>query len=140
MSSDGLEGVADVGPYGAQWQVRRHPVPACSTVLGLLPQRLACARTGGGGSHAVNCGRDGVPGLAPSPNPARSQESNSRVQPAPLRGLGALAVPEQAARCHETGTVRTAQCSLQWRGWAPSWEAGAAVPGREPQANDGAAP
>jgi hypothetical protein len=61
MSSDGLEGVADVGPYGAQWQVRRHPVPARSTVLESLPQRPAWVRTGGGGSHAVHSGRDGVP-------------------------------------------------------------------------------
>jgi hypothetical protein len=61
MSSDGLEGDADVGPYGAQWQVRRHPVPARSTALELLPQRLACARTRGGSGHAVNSCRDGVP-------------------------------------------------------------------------------
>jgi hypothetical protein len=61
MSSDGLEGVADVSPYEAQWQVRRHPIPARSTVLELLPQRLVCARTRGGGSHTVNSGRDGVP-------------------------------------------------------------------------------
>jgi hypothetical protein len=31
------------------------------------------------------------------------------VQPAPLRGLGALAVPEQAARRHGTGTGHAAQ-------------------------------
>jgi hypothetical protein len=61
MSSDGLEGAADVGPYGAQWQVRRRLVPARSTVLGLLPQRPEWVRTRGGGSHAVNSGRDGVP-------------------------------------------------------------------------------
>jgi hypothetical protein len=61
MSFDGLEEVADVGPYGAQWQVRWHPVPARSTVLALLPQRPACARTHGGSGHAVNSGRDGVP-------------------------------------------------------------------------------
>jgi hypothetical protein len=95
MSSGGLKGVADVGLYGAQWQVRRRPVPARSTALELLPQRPAWARTCGGGSHAVNSGRDGAPaGLAPPPNPARSQESRSRVRPAPLRGLGALAIPE----------------------------------------------
>jgi hypothetical protein len=35
-------------------------------------------------------------GLALPPNPVGSQESKSRVQPAPLRGLGALAVLEQA--------------------------------------------
>jgi hypothetical protein len=61
MSSGGLEGVADVGAYGAQWQVRRRPVPARSTVPELLPQRPAWARTRGGGSHAVNSGRDGAP-------------------------------------------------------------------------------
>jgi hypothetical protein len=61
MSSDRLEGVADVGPFGAQLRVRRRPVPARSTVLESLPQRLACARTRGGGSHTVNSGRDGIP-------------------------------------------------------------------------------
>jgi hypothetical protein len=61
MSSDRLEGVADVGPYETQRQIRQRPVPARSTVLELWPQRLACARTCGGGSHTVNSGRDGVP-------------------------------------------------------------------------------
>jgi hypothetical protein len=61
MSSGGLEGVADAGSYGAQWQVRRRPVPARSTALELLPQRPAWVRTRGGGSHAVNSGRDGTP-------------------------------------------------------------------------------
>jgi hypothetical protein len=61
MSSGGLEGVADAGPYGAQWQVRRRPVSARSTALELLPQRLTWVRTRGGGSHAVNSGRDGAP-------------------------------------------------------------------------------
>jgi hypothetical protein len=50
MSSDGIEGVADVGSYGAQWQVRRRPVPARSTALELLPQRPAWVRTRGGGA------------------------------------------------------------------------------------------
>jgi hypothetical protein len=61
MSSDGLEGVADVGPYGAQWQVRWRPVPARSTALELLPQRPVWVRTRGGGIHAANSGRDGAP-------------------------------------------------------------------------------
>jgi hypothetical protein len=61
MSSDGLEGVADVGPYEVQSQARRRAVPARSTVLELLPQRLVRARTRGGGNHTVNSGRDGVP-------------------------------------------------------------------------------
>jgi hypothetical protein len=61
MSLDGFEGVADVGPYGAQWQERRHPVPARPTAPELLPQRPAWVRTRGGGGHAVNSGRDGAP-------------------------------------------------------------------------------
>jgi hypothetical protein len=61
MSSGGLEGVADVGPYGAQWQVRQRPVPARSTASELLPQRPAWVCTRGGGRHAVNSGRDGAP-------------------------------------------------------------------------------
>jgi hypothetical protein len=61
MSSGGLEGVADIGPYGAQWHVRRRPVPARSTAPELLPQRPAWVHTRGGGSHAVNSGRDGAP-------------------------------------------------------------------------------
>jgi hypothetical protein len=61
MSSGGFEGVADVGPYGAQWQVRRRPVPARSAAPELLPQRPAWVRMRGGGCHAVNSGRDGAP-------------------------------------------------------------------------------
>jgi hypothetical protein len=61
MSSGGLEGVADVGPYGAQWQVRQHPVPARSTAPELLSQCPAWVRARGGGRHAVNSGRDGSP-------------------------------------------------------------------------------
>jgi hypothetical protein len=61
MSSDRFEGVADVGPYEVQRQVRWRPVPARSTVLESLLQRLPCACTRGGGSHTVNSGRDGVP-------------------------------------------------------------------------------
>jgi hypothetical protein len=60
-SSDGLEGVADVGPYRAQWQVRQRPVPACSTALELLPQCPAWVCTRGGGHHTVNSGRNGAP-------------------------------------------------------------------------------
>jgi hypothetical protein len=61
MSSGGFEGVADVGPYGAQWQARRRPVLARPTVPELLPQRPAWDRTCGGGRHAVNSGSDGAP-------------------------------------------------------------------------------
>jgi hypothetical protein len=61
MSPGGLEGVADVDPYGMQWQVWRRPVPARFTALKLLPQRPAWGCTRGGGRHAVNSGRDGAP-------------------------------------------------------------------------------
>jgi hypothetical protein len=53
MSSDRLGRAADVGPYGAQEQVRRRLVPTRFTVLELLLQRLACACTRGDGGHAV---------------------------------------------------------------------------------------
>jgi hypothetical protein len=53
MSSDRLEGGADVGPYGVQEQVKRRLFPTRFTVLELLLQRLACARTRGDGDHAV---------------------------------------------------------------------------------------
>jgi hypothetical protein len=80
-------------------------------------------------------------GPAPPPKPVRSQERKSRVRLAPLRGLSVLAVPEQAARRHGTGTDRAAQSPPpHWWGWAPSWGVGAAAPGREPWAHDGAAP
>jgi hypothetical protein len=39
------------------------------------------------------------------------------VQPAPLRGRGALAIQEWAAQCHGADTGLVAQ-SPQWRGWA----------------------
>jgi hypothetical protein len=42
MSSDRLEGAADVGPYRAQWQARRRPVPTRSTVLEPLLRRPVC--------------------------------------------------------------------------------------------------
>jgi hypothetical protein len=61
MSSGGLEGVADVDPYGAQGQVRQRPVPARVAVPELLLQRSAWGCTRGGGRHAVNSGRDGSP-------------------------------------------------------------------------------
>jgi hypothetical protein len=61
MSSGGFEGVADVGPYGAQWQVRQRPVPARSTASELLPQCPTWVCTRGGGHHDVNSGRDGAP-------------------------------------------------------------------------------
>jgi hypothetical protein len=60
MSSGGFEGLADVGPYETQWQVRRCSVPACCTAPVLLPQRPAWVCTCGGDGHAVT-----VAGMAP---------------------------------------------------------------------------
>jgi hypothetical protein len=62
MSSDGLKGAADVGPYGAQWQVRRRPVPARSTVLELLPQRQRGFVRAGAAAMPLT-----VAGMAPPP-------------------------------------------------------------------------
>jgi hypothetical protein len=61
MSPGGLEGVADVDPYGIQGLAWRHPVPACSTTLELLPQCPVWGCTRGGGHYAANSGRDGAP-------------------------------------------------------------------------------
>jgi hypothetical protein len=61
MSPGGLEGVADVDPYGIQWWAWRRPVPARSTAPEQLPQCPAWGCTRGGGRHAVNSGRDGAP-------------------------------------------------------------------------------
>jgi hypothetical protein len=61
MFPGGLEGVADVDPYGIQWRARRRPVPACSTASELLSKCPAWGCTRGGGHHAVNSGGDGAP-------------------------------------------------------------------------------
>jgi hypothetical protein len=61
MSPGGLEGVADVDPYGVQWQAWRRPVIAHPTAPGLLPQCPAWDCTRGGDRQAVNSGRDGAP-------------------------------------------------------------------------------
>jgi hypothetical protein len=53
MSSDRLEGGADVGPYGIQEWVERRPFPTRFTVLEWLLQGPACACTRGDGGHAV---------------------------------------------------------------------------------------
>jgi hypothetical protein len=60
MSPGGLEGVADVDPYGIQWQAWRPPVPARPTAPELLPQCPTWGCTRGGDRHAVTCGRDGA--------------------------------------------------------------------------------
>jgi hypothetical protein len=58
---DGLEGVADVDPYGTQWQSWRRPVPARFTA----PKPVITVPDVGlyawGRPPAVNSGRDGAP-------------------------------------------------------------------------------
>jgi hypothetical protein len=59
---------------------------------------------GRGWPHRTDSDGDGAPaGLTSRSDPAESREEGSRVQPAPLRGRGALAVQEWAAQC--TGLV-----------------------------------
>jgi hypothetical protein len=94
MPSGGLEGVADDDPYGTQWQAWWHPVLARLTAPELLPQCPAWGCTSGGGRLQLT-----VAGMAPRrPSiltwPCKVTESISRVWPAPLRGLGTLAVRE----------------------------------------------
>jgi hypothetical protein len=65
---------------------------------------------GRGRPHRTNSGGDGAPaGLRSWFDPADSRGKGSRVQLAPLRGRGALAVWEWAAQCHGADTDHTAQ-------------------------------
>jgi hypothetical protein len=68
------------------------------------------ALQGRGRPHKTNSGGDGAPaGLMSWFDPADSRGKGSRVQPAPLRGRGALAVREWAAQCHGADTDHAAQ-------------------------------
>jgi hypothetical protein len=61
MTSGGLEGVADVDPYGTPWRSWRRPVPARFTApkpVITVPDVGLYAR---GRPPAVNSGRDGAP-------------------------------------------------------------------------------
>jgi hypothetical protein len=60
MSPGGLEGVADVDPYGIQRQAWRRPVLACFTAPELLSQCPAWGCTRGGGRLPLT-----VAGMAP---------------------------------------------------------------------------
>jgi hypothetical protein len=63
-----------------------------------------------GWPHRIDSDGDGAPaGLTSRFDPAESREKGSRVRPAPLRGRGALAVQEWAAKCHEADTGLVAQ-------------------------------
>jgi hypothetical protein len=52
MSPGGLEGVADVDPYGIQWQGWRRPVPACFTARSCYHSaRRGVVRAGAAACH-----------------------------------------------------------------------------------------
>jgi hypothetical protein len=68
------------------------------------------ALQGRGWPHRTDSDGDGAPaGLTSRFDPAESREKGSRVQPAALRGRGALAVREWAAQCHGADTGHVAQ-------------------------------
>jgi hypothetical protein len=68
------------------------------------------ALQGRGLPHRTDSDGDGAPaGLTSWFDPAESREKGSRVQPAPLRGRGVLAVQERAAQCHGADTGLVAQ-------------------------------
>jgi hypothetical protein len=85
----------------------RPRVPDSAGVVVAVPGVVLQAR---GRPHKTNSGGDGAPaGLTSQFDPADSREKGSRVQPAPLRERGALAVREWAAQCHGADTGHTAQ-------------------------------
>jgi hypothetical protein len=85
----------------------RPRVPNSAGVVVAVP---GVALQGRGRLHRTNSGGDGAPaGLTSWFDPANSQGKDSRVQPAPLRGCGTLAVREWAAQCHGADTGHTAQ-------------------------------
>jgi hypothetical protein len=68
------------------------------------------ALQGRGWPHRTDSDRDGArAGLTSRFDHAESREKDSRVQPPPLRGRGALAVREWVAQCHGADTGHVAQ-------------------------------
>jgi hypothetical protein len=97
------------------------------------------ALQGRGWPHRTDSDGDGAPaGLMSRFDPAESREEGSRVQPAPLRGRGALAVREWVAQCHGADTGLVAQ-SPTVAGMGFPYGVGGTAPGRDSQARDGAA-
>jgi hypothetical protein len=68
---------------------------------------------GRGWLHRTDSDGDGTPAVLTSWfDPAESRGKGSRVQPAPLRGRGALAVREWAAQRHGADTDHVAQSPI----------------------------
>jgi hypothetical protein len=85
----------------------RPRVPNSAGVVVAVP---GLALQGRGRPQRTNSGGDGAPaGPTSWFDPIDSQGKGSRVQLAPLRGRGALAVREWAAPCHGADTGHTAQ-------------------------------
>jgi hypothetical protein len=90
--------------------VSRPHVPNNDGVVVAVP---GVALQGQGWPHRTDSDGDGAPAdLTSRLDPAESREKGSRVQPAPLRGRGALAVREWAAQCHGADTGLVAQFSI----------------------------
>jgi hypothetical protein len=93
----------------------RPRVPNSAGVVVAVP---GVALQGRGWPHRTDSDGDGAPaGLTSRLDPAESREKGSRVQPAPLRGRGVLAVREWAAQCHRADTGLVAQFPTV-AGWA----------------------
>jgi hypothetical protein len=93
----------------------RSRVPNSAGVVVAVPGMVLQGR---GWPHRTDSDGDGAPaGLTSRLDPAESREKGSRVQPAPLRGHGVLAVREWAEQHHGTDTGLVTQFP-QWRGWA----------------------
>jgi hypothetical protein len=86
------------------------PRPHVFNSAGVVAAVPGVALQARGRPHRTNSGGDGAPaGLTSWFDPADSRGKGLRVQPAPLRGRGVLAVREWAAQCHGADTGHTAQ-------------------------------
>jgi hypothetical protein len=88
-----FEGAVDGGPYVAQWPLWRRLVPARPNSVGMSSQCPAWCSSGGDGRTGLTAtGMTAPAGPTSRRGPAQSRKRHSRVLPAPLRGLGVLAV------------------------------------------------
>jgi hypothetical protein len=84
--------------------------PCVPNSVGVVAAVHGVVLQGRGWPHGTDSDGDGAPtGPTSWFDPAESREKGSRVQPAPLRGRGVLAVWEWAAQCHGADTGLVAQ-------------------------------
>jgi hypothetical protein len=87
--------------------------PRVLNSVGVVVAVRGVAQQGRGWPHRIDSNGDGAPaGLTSWFDPAGSREEGSRVRPAPLRGRGALAIPELVAQCHGADTSLVAQSPI----------------------------